>query len=111
MTKTDEAMQQIVDAALNEAAKSGWADLTLYEIAETAGLSSDEIYRLVSSKQDILNAFSRQIDVVVLSEFRRDPADSVRDRLFELIMARFDEMAPYRAVSYTHLTLPTTSRV
>ena len=51
------------------------------------------------SKVAILGALGRHIDHVVLNDLHMDPdiGDSPKDRLFELMMRRFDAMADYRS--------------
>jgi AcrR family transcriptional regulator len=95
-SKAEKSLDSVIDAAMKAAETQGWATVTLYDIAQFASVPLDELYETVGSKQQILNAFARRVDKAVLSDFERDTADSVRDRLFEMILARFDEMLPYR---------------
>ena len=86
-----------LDAALALAAKRSWADIALAEIAEEAGLKLSEIYPVFPTKGAILAAFSRRIDGLVLSEDLDGLDDSpARDRLFDIMMRRFDALEPYR---------------
>ena len=86
-----------LDAALALAAKRSWADIALAEIAEEAGLKLSEIYPVFPTKGAILAAFSRRIDGLVLSEDLEGLDDSpARDRLFDVMMRRFDALEPYR---------------
>lgn len=80
------------------AAQLGWRRTTLTDIAEATGETLETLHRRFSSKQGILSAFGDHIDEVVL---RAGPAEtdeqtSARDRLFEIIMRRFDAMQPYK---------------
>ena len=84
-----------LDAALRLAATRRWSDIALGEIAAEAGLTLGEMLRHVRSKSALLAAFSRRIDEAMLAT----PAEadgSVKDRLFELLMRRFDALGPYR---------------
>lgn len=86
-----------LDAALALAATRSWADIALAEIAEEAGLKLSEIYAVFPTKGAILAAFSRRIDGLVLAEDLEGLEDSpARDRLFDVMMRRFDELEPYR---------------
>lgn len=87
-----------IDAALRFAAEGRWRDLTLAEIAEAAGLSLADLHRIYPSKTAILRAYQARVDREVLAEeagFEAD--DPVRDRLFDVLMRRFDALKPHRA--------------
>ena len=89
--------RETLDAALRLAATRSWADIALAEIAEEAGLKLSEIYAIYPTKGAILAAFSRRIDGLVLTEDMEGLEDSpARDRLFDVMMRRFDELEPYR---------------
>jgi hypothetical protein len=56
-----------------------------------------ELHSQYPSKQSILAAFSRDIDrQVVAGADGAESEESARDRLFDVIMRRFDAMAPHR---------------
>ena len=88
---------RMVDAALALAAERPWHEISLREIAEASGLPLAEAYRAGASKQAILEAFLRRIDAAVLAEGAVDPEEgSARDRVFDVLMRRFDALQPYR---------------
>ncbi len=101
MVKKAEVPKHVIETALKLAAERGWAELSLAEIAEAAGLSFGKLYEVFSSKQAILEAFSRGIDAEVLGDETMeqdwDEESSARDRLFDVMMRRFDALQPYRA--------------
>jgi AcrR family transcriptional regulator len=89
--------QKIIDAALRLAESDGWNGLSLDRIANGAGVPLTEFRNEFSSKSDILAAFSRLVDDKILSQVT--PADaeiSPRDRLFDVLMTRFELMGPYK---------------
>ena len=88
--------QRIIDAAFELALERGWRDLSLAEIAEAAGLPLSQVYPAFPSKQAILNGFSRGIDAAMLAEGTEDLDLPARDRLFDMIMRRFDALQPYK---------------
>ena len=45
----------------------------------------------------ILDAFARRVDDAMLAAGPADASEGVRDRLFELLMRRFDALAPHKA--------------
>lgn len=88
---------RMVDAALALAAERPWQEVSLREIAEASGLPLAEAYRCGASKQAILEAFLRRIDATVLAEGAMEPEEgSARDRVFDILMRRFDALQPYR---------------
>ena len=101
MAKKSDPSRTLIDTTLRLAAERGWHDLSLAEIAEAAGLPLVEAYRVHDSKQAILAAFSRSIDIEVLADDSLPESwdadeTSARDRLFDVLMRRFDALQPYR---------------
>jgi ubiquinone biosynthesis protein COQ9 len=88
--------ERLVAAALSLAAEQGWRRLGMAEIAETAGLSLAETYAIARSKHAILAALRRQVDEAMLAGGVVG-GDSPRDRLFDVLMRRFEALRPYRA--------------
>lgn len=98
MIDTTTPLGRAVAAALRLAEKRPWAEISLFEIADEAGLTLVELSRQVSSKSAVLRAFARLVDDEVLRKAeRREPEESLRERLFDVVMTRFETMAPYRA--------------
>ena len=86
-----------VRAALKLAAERGWGETSLADIAQEAGLSLAELRREFSCKSDILSAFQKEVDAEVLAKAKAASAEQTpRDRLFDIIMTRFEVMAPYK---------------
>ena len=88
---------KIVDAALRLAATNGWSGLSLSQIAQGAGIGLAEFRKEFGSKADILAAYTRMVDDAVLVKAgAADLALSPRDRLFDVLMTRFELMAPQK---------------
>src|ERR1700746_2464461 len=86
-----------VRAAFDLAEKRGWRDLTLLDIAQAAGVSLSDLRREFTSKNDIIRAFQQEVDAEVLAKTKGAPeAQSPRERLFDIVMTRFELMAPYK---------------
>jgi len=69
----------------------GWPDLSFAEIAEEAGVPIAEAHGIYSSKAAILTGLTRAVDERVLSAIDAEPLEgSAKDRLFDLLMRRFD---------------------
>lgn len=78
-------------------AERGWRQVSLSDVAEAAGMPFDELSRLYWSKTDLLVAFQRRIDEQVLMDTEApDEEESPRDRLFDILMRRFDALHPYK---------------
>lgn len=88
---------RLIESLLELSARDGWESVTLPAIAEHAGASLSELYPNWRSRITVLAAFNRRIDrEVVETEFSFSPEDSIRDRLFEVLMRRFDALQPHR---------------
>jgi AcrR family transcriptional regulator len=86
----------IIDAALKWAARKGWRSLSMADIAEETGLGEAEIHAIYPCKAMILNGLVRRIDEQVLAGGEAE-GDGIRDRLFDLLMRRFDALNPSKA--------------
>ena len=86
-----------VRAALDIAAERGWNKVTFTAIAERTGLSLADLRQDFSCKTDILKAFQAEVDAEMLGKIKPPtPEQSVRDRLFDVVMTRFETMQPYK---------------
>jgi AcrR family transcriptional regulator len=86
-----------VRAAFDLAKERGWGDISLADIAQSANLSLADLRREFSCKTDIVNAFQKEVDAEVLARARpAGEAQTPRDRLFDVIMTRFEVMQPYK---------------
>lgn len=87
----------VVEAAMNLAAARGWRGVALADIAAESGLTLAELYEAFPSKGAILAYFGARVDAKVLADTATEMAEEGRrDRLFDLLMRRFDAVAPYR---------------
>jgi AcrR family transcriptional regulator len=88
---------RIIDATLAQVASEGWRHLSLATIADAAELPILRVYRTFGSKQAILRGLYRRVDEAALAEPPpAEPAERPRDRLFDLLMRRFDTLQPYK---------------
>jgi AcrR family transcriptional regulator len=87
----------VVDALMTLATGRPWTDIELSDIARAAGITLAELRDLFPSKGAVLGAFSRRIDRQVLEGTTDDLAgEPARERIFDVMMRRFDAMAPYK---------------
>ena len=71
--------------------------ITMADIADKAHASLAELSEVFDDKTDVLVAYGRQIDKKVLESFAApDPSMSERDRLFDILMERFDVLNDHR---------------
>jgi AcrR family transcriptional regulator len=71
--------------------------VTLLDIAQAAGMSLSDLRREFTCKNDIISAFQKEVDAEVLAKAKAaSQAQSPRDRLFDVIMTRFEVLAPYK---------------
>jgi AcrR family transcriptional regulator len=87
----------VVEALMRLADGRPWNDIELSDIAQEAGVSLVELRDLFPSKGAMLGGFSRMMDRQVLAGTSDDLAgEPARERIFDVMMRRFDAMAPYR---------------
>lgn len=96
-SSTKKAKPDPIAAFMRLVAEKGWRDVSLPDVAIASGMPLDEFSRQYWSKTDLLTAFQKRIDQQVLAETDPpDEAESARDRLFDILMRRFDALLPYR---------------
>jgi AcrR family transcriptional regulator len=91
MVRKADRPQHIMDHALNAAADSGWARLTLRDIAAAAEMSLADVHAVYPSKHAILAAYLHSVDAAVLAGAAPED-ENPRDRLFDVLMQRFDAL-------------------
>ena len=95
LTADSALRRDLARAALAVAANTPWRETTLVKLADEANRPAADFYgaSLGEAVDCVEEAFDRAIadDLDAL-----DPGQSVRDRLFELIMRRFEAMEPHR---------------
>jgi AcrR family transcriptional regulator len=87
----------IAGALMRLAANEPWDLITLPMIAREAGVSLADLRDHYPSKGAVLGGFARMIDRKVLSMPMEDmEGEASRDRLLDVMMKRFDALAPYK---------------
>ncbi|MCA8887011.1 MAG: hypothetical protein KDA35_10305 [Hyphomonadaceae bacterium] len=88
--------RDLARAALSLATSTPWREVTLTKLADAANRSVSEYYG--ASVGEALDCVEEAFDRAIGDNLDKlDPSQSVRDRLFELIMRRFEAMEPHRA--------------
>ena len=88
--------EKIIDAAMKLAGEKGWSQIGLADIAAEAKLPFAEMYRHCPSKVAVLDALARQTDAAVLTGLTGESDEDAHDRLFDILMRRFDVLGPYK---------------
>src|SRR5215510_15002290 len=95
--KTGDPKAALREALLRMVAAGGWRDLSYADIAKDAGLSLAAAYQAYPSKAAILTGIGRDIDTRLFASLEEDPLDgSAKDKLFDLLMRRFDALNEHR---------------
>jgi AcrR family transcriptional regulator len=87
-----------LDAFLRLVAELGYREVTLRDVAAAADMGLADLYRLYPDKVALVAGVMARVDAVVLAGTPRqvDPEETARDRLFDVMMRRFDTLKPHR---------------
>jgi AcrR family transcriptional regulator len=86
-------IDRILDAALAEAAALGWRNVAMNAVAARADLPLGAVLEQVPTRAHLVARLNDRLDHRMLAGLKAlDEADSVRDRLFDVVMKRFDAM-------------------
>ncbi len=91
-TEMDEAL---VAAVFDQAALRGWADVSIVDAARDAGLPLDRVRARFPDRGAVLLRFGVMADQLALSAGSAEP--NARERLFDMVMLRFDALQKHRA--------------
>ncbi len=89
---------KIIDVTLQLAADHGWRGVSVAAICEKVKIEKNGFYREFDHPAAVIAAYSRKVSADILAasgDFSEE--DSPRDRLFDVLMQRFDAAAPYKA--------------
>lgn len=88
----------VVAVALDLFEQRGYAGVALAEIADAAGLSLADLLRQHPGKSALITAWLGRIDAGMLDAAKAAEDETPRDRLFEVVMGRLDQLAPRKAL-------------
>jgi AcrR family transcriptional regulator len=91
------AQERAVDALLDLLSEQDWHAVALPDIAAKAGMDLAELRAAFPSKGAILAGFARRIDLSVLKPSPEIDGQPARERLFDVVMRRFEALKPYKA--------------
>lgn len=95
----EDMWQRIIDAALDMAVEKSWENVTLHDIAERAGIPFEDLAKEVDEKSRILAMYEVCLNRSVFENLggggKQD--ENPRDRLFDIMMERFELMGDRKA--------------
>ncbi|WP_419903799.1 hypothetical protein [Kiloniella sp.] len=95
--KKAEIPQHIVNTAMSLATEKGWRDLSLAEISASSKVPLSQLYTIFPSKLSIVRYISDGADSQTVDDEDGDRLEQpAKDRLFDLLMSRFDALQPYK---------------
>jgi AcrR family transcriptional regulator len=90
--------RDVTAALMRVAAREGWRGTTLPKVAAEAGTTLAALRARFADRAAILDRFMAVIDATVLAgTVPASEVDTPKDRLFDVLMRRFDALAPHRA--------------
>ena len=94
-----ETRDELLDTFLRLVAERGYGEVSPGDVGASANVDRSELYRLYPDKLAFVQSFMARVDGEVLAgtPASLDPEETVRDRLFDLLMRRFDALKPHRA--------------
>jgi AcrR family transcriptional regulator len=102
--KRKDPADRLREAAMAFASEGRWRDVSLAEIADRAGVPIVEAHAIYPSRAAVLRGVIQTIDETVLKGTEPDLAgEPARDRLFDVLMRRFDAMQPHKEALATIL--------
>jgi AcrR family transcriptional regulator len=84
----------LITAAFALAARSGWDSVSVAAAATEAGIPLEKARSRFAGRDAVLLRFGRLADAAALTSITTD--GTPRDRLFDILMRRFDYMQPHR---------------
>jgi AcrR family transcriptional regulator len=94
MTETND--NALIAALWRVIAAHGWAGLTMRRLAAESGVPVATLRLRFPSRLDLLILHARLVDAAVLAGTVSGQGGSPRDRLFDVLMRRFEAMQPHR---------------
>jgi AcrR family transcriptional regulator len=92
----EDVLDRAAAAALALAADRPWSEISLRDLAHTAGVPLADLYVRASSKRAVMDWLTARFDLAALKNGEAADADP-HDRLFDAVMRRIEAMEPHRA--------------
>lgn len=89
---------RLCDVSLTIAADEGWAAVSLDRLATELRIPLSRVIAVCPTRTSLLSFLFKRVDNVVLNQVGSiDRSESVRDRIFDVLMMRFDALQENRA--------------
>lgn len=88
---------QILDGWLTALARDGWVAVRIDGVAELCGVTTGEVAAAYPDRWTALRGYQLRLDTAGLADAGSDRDASVRDRLFAILMERFDAGEDHKA--------------
>lgn len=96
-TQTNDPKQAIIKSALALATEHGWSHVSMAEISEHADMSMSELRKHLATKAGLIELIVRDTDAHVCEQTNVSEDDgTARERLFDVLMSRFDHLSQNR---------------
>ncbi|MBX9621750.1 MAG: hypothetical protein K2X28_06990 [Alphaproteobacteria bacterium] len=89
---------KIFKACLKTIEREGWKSFTFAKVSKESGIPLSTFKKHFSSPADVMIHLFQKIDGDVLKHHVASENLSIKDRLFEILMERFDAATPYKPV-------------
>ncbi len=98
--KLDNCYNDILPLALTHIEIYGWENFSYSRLSKESNIPLGDLTRLFPTKISILKAWGEKLDQGLLNAHAtiQDESDHMRDRLFALIMARFDQLQEHKGL-------------
>ncbi len=98
---TQNVTDKIIDAGLACAGARSWLYVSLGDIAQSANMDLASLRSAIDDKFDVIKLIHGRLDELMLSDVAQTASttdmNQIKDRIFDIIMARFDAMNDHRA--------------
>ncbi len=101
MATKDDALDKIVDAAIDLGEQNSWEAVRLHDVAAVLGIALDEVRLYFREKEDVVDAWSDRADSAMLKEAEAPyfHDHTPRQRVHRLIMTWLETLGPHRKVT------------
>lgn len=92
-------LDPLLKKALKIIEMKGWLHFSLSDIADDKDTTLAKVHAKYPNRLCLLEDFSKYIDQTTLEDLEKfDETETQRDRLFSIIMTRFDVLTPYKSL-------------
>ncbi|MCB1969291.1 MAG: hypothetical protein R3D03_09125 [Geminicoccaceae bacterium] len=97
MAKSRKATDDLVAAGMDLIAENGWRNFSLVDLARKTDTDLAEVHRQLPRRRAVLSGVGRHLDKAMLEKALPGLDDlDIRERLFDLMMRRFEAMQTFR---------------